>query len=66
MIHVRFSMCITVCHDHIYHLSTVEGTCPDCGENAYCSCYTDLECQCDYGFTEVNGSCEGIDLDMLL
>ena len=36
-----------------------EGTCPDCGESGYCSCYTDFECRCNSGFTEVNGSCEG-------
>ena len=51
----------------VYHLSTVEGTCPDC-ENGYCSCYTDLECRCNYGYTGVNGSCEGIlgDVDSML
>ena len=43
----------------LVYLLTVEGTCPDCGDHGYCNCYTDLECRCNYGFTGVNGSCEG-------
>ena len=34
-------------------------TCPECGVNEYCGCETEFECHCGYGFTGVDGSCEG-------
>jgi hypothetical protein len=40
---------------------TPNATCPDCGVNEYCSCETDFQCRCNYGFTGVNGYCEDID-----
>lgn len=39
---------------------TPNGTCPACGDNEYCSCRTDFECRCNYGFTGVSGYCEDI------
>ena len=40
-------------------------TCPECEVNEYCGCETEFECRCGYGFTGVDGSCEGTYMYMM-
>ena len=53
------SQCVVLPPSPVF-ISSIDETCPPCGQYEHCDSYTDYECVCENGFTGSPGNCSGI------